>query len=178
MGWNASIALALNSLVGASPAGDAVIRFFATYLSFVVVAVCLLALYKAPWSRARKLEALMVGAVSGAVARFVVVEGIRALYPNPRPFVALPEITPLFTDASYSFPSGHASFFFALAAAVYCYDKRWGTGLFVAAALIGLGRIAAGVHYPLDIVGGAVLGTLVAIATHAFAQRMWPIHAV
>lgn len=158
MGWNASVALTLNGLVGMSPLGDTVIRFFATYLSFVVVGVCLVALCRAPWPRERKLEVLVVAAVSGAFARLGIVEAVRAVYPHPRPFLALPEITPLFTEPSYSFPSGHASFFFALAAAVYCYDTRWGKGLFVVAALIGLGRIVAGVHYPLDIIGGAVAG--------------------
>ncbi len=173
MGWNASVALTLNSLVGMSPLGDMVIRFFATYLSFVVVGVCLVALCRAPWPRERKLEVLVVAAVSGAFARLGIVEAIRAVYPHPRPFLALPEIVPLFVEPSYSFPSGHASFFFALAAAVYCYNRRWGKGLFVAAVLIGLGRVIAGVHYPLDIIGGAVVGVLVAHITHRSIAHLY-----
>lgn len=171
MGLNDTLSLALNSLVGRSPIGDALIGFFATYLAFVLVAVALYALYRAHWPRDKKIRAFLVVAVSTVVARYGVVEAIRAVYPNPRPFVALSEIRPLFTDASFSFPSGHASFFFALAAAIYCYDKKLGLWFAVAALLMGIGRVMAGVHYPADILAGAVVGYVIATVVHCLSER-------
>ena len=171
MGLNETLAIALNSLVGRSSAGDAMISFFATYLAFALVVIALIALYRAHWPRDKKIKALLVAAVSTVVARFGVVEAIRAVYPNPRPFAALTEIRPLFTDTSFSFPSGHASFFFALAAAIYCYDKRLGLWFAAATLLMGIARITAGVHYPADILAGAVVGYVVASIVYCFTER-------
>lgn len=165
MGLNETLSLALNSLVGRSPLGDVGIAFFATYLAFVLVAIALVALYRAHWPRDKKVKALIVAAVSTIVARYGVVEAIRAVYPHPRPFAALSEIRPLFTDTSSSFPSGHASFFFALAAVIYCYDKKLGLWFALAALLMGIGRVAAGVHYPADILAGAVVGVVTVCVT-------------
>ncbi len=171
MSLNQTLTLSLNSFVGTSPFGDLVIAFFATYLAFVLVAVAAIALYRVAWPRDKKIKALIVAAISTVVARYGVVEAIRAVYPNPRPFAALSEIRPLFTDTSFSFPSGHASFFFALAAVIYCYDKKLGLWFALAALLMGIGRITAGVHYPADILAGAIVGYVVATVTYRLAER-------
>ncbi|MFH1089419.1 MAG: phosphatase PAP2 family protein [Candidatus Uhrbacteria bacterium] len=61
-----------------------------------------------------------------------------------------------------SFPSGHTTISCAMAAGVFAQDPVWGSIFFVLAALIALSRIAVGVHYFSDIIGGAVLGIGVA----------------
>ena len=97
--------------------------------------------------------------MAALVARFGVAELIRFAYHRPRPYVAL-RIPHLLSDSAYSFPSGHTIFLFALAVAVYGIHKKFAYWLFAAGVLIGAARVAAGVHYPSDILGGAVLGTL------------------
>lgn len=59
---------------------------------------------------------------------------------------------------SYGFPSGHAAFMFALAATMYSFDRKAGKALYVLAAVTGIARALAGVHFWYDIIGGAVLG--------------------
>jgi undecaprenyl-diphosphatase len=59
-----------------------------------------------------------------------------------------------------SFPSGHAAIFFAIATAVYLYNKKLGIWFFVVAILMGMARIFVGVHWPSDILGGAVIGII------------------
>ena len=60
------------------------------------------------------------------------------------------------TDSS--FPSNAAALGFAIAAGVWFYNRAWGWGLLAIAALFGLSRIFGGVHYPLDVLAGALLG--------------------
>jgi undecaprenyl-diphosphatase len=62
-----------------------------------------------------------------------------------------------------SFPSAHATIAFALAGSIAFRNRRWGNALLVLAALVAFGRVAAGVHYPSDVVGGAVIGLLCAL---------------
>ena len=76
--------------------------------------------------------------------------------------------------SNYSFPSGHAALFFAMAMVIYFYNKKWGLWFFGAAILMGLSRIIAGVHYPTDILGGAIIGTLTAWAVFYFAKKLQP----
>ena len=73
---------------------------------------------------------------------------------------------------SYGLPSGHTAFMFALAATMYSFDKKAGIVLFVLAVLTGIGRALAGVHYWYDIVGGAVLGFIIASFLITVCKRL------
>ena len=70
----------------------------------------------------------------------------------------------LHTARDPSFPSGHSATSFAAAAVLTSFAPRAAPLWFLLALAIGFSRVYVGVHYPLDIVGGAVLGVLVAIA--------------
>jgi undecaprenyl-diphosphatase len=65
---------------------------------------------------------------------------------------------------SFSFPSNHATNSFALAAFFAVSYRRFAVPLFVLAALVGYSRIYVGVHYPGDVLAGALLGTLAGLA--------------
>jgi undecaprenyl-diphosphatase len=69
--------------------------------------------------------------------------------------------TPLVPETDFSFPSGHMTFFFALSMAIYMYNKKWGIWFMAASLIMGIARIIAGVHYPTDILGGAIIGIIV-----------------
>lgn len=63
-----------------------------------------------------------------------------------------------------SFPSSHAVNNFAMATLFAYYYRRWTWAFFAWAALVALSRVGVGVHYPSDIVGGAIIGSIVALA--------------
>lgn len=161
----------LNGLAGQSPTLDFIIVFCASHLAYVVVAVFAVFLIFFIATRRQQIELLVVAFIATALARGVITEGIRFFYHRPRPFLTLPAHK-LIDDAAWSFPSGHATFFFALSTAVYLYNKKWGIGFFVATIVITLGRVAAGVHYPSDILGGALIGIGIAYLTYRIARKI------
>ena len=155
-----------NWLVGTSQVFDVLIVFFSSYVQYVLVAVFLLLVYFSEYSRKQKRSILLVTMISSLIARFGITEIIRFFYHRPRPFLALPVNKLLsngwfYSDNAGSFPSGHSAFFFAMATAIYLYNKKWGIGFFLAAILMNIGRIVAGVHYPSDILGGMMIGIVV-----------------
>ena len=162
----------LNSVAGQSALLDGIIVFIASYLPYVVVAAFVTLVVSSQYSRGEKWELLLVAGAASVIARLGVTELIRFFYHHPRPFVVLPDVHQLFTDSAWSFPSGHATFFFALATVIYLYNKQWGTGFLLAAALITVGRVIAGVHYPSDIIAGALIGALVALITVSVARTL------
>jgi undecaprenyl-diphosphatase len=88
---------------------------------------------------------------------------IGAIYHRDRPFVAHHVIQLVEHDASASFPSNHAAAAFAVAASIWLWRRKDGWVWFLLAAIIGFSRIWSGIHYPIDIVGGAIFGVLIAI---------------
>lgn len=79
-----------------------------------------------------------------------------------RPFEAHPQIHPLYVVHSSSFPAGHAATAFAGATLLSAASPRLAPAFFSLATLIAASRVYDGVHYPTDVLAGAVLGALVA----------------
>lgn len=75
------------------------------------------------------------------------------VYPDPKPLVALPH--------TGAFPSGHSASAFAAATVIAFSSRRLAVPAYVLAALVAWSRVYVGVHWPLDVIGGAVLGVLV-----------------
>lgn len=161
----------LNSLGGFSLARDATVIFLATYLPYLLVLAFVGYVFSRYLTAAKRLEVLGIAFIASMLARFGVTALIRYFIHRPRPFSVLP-VHQLISDSHWSFPSGHATFFFALATIGYLYSPKWGTGFFVGAILISLGRVMAGVHYPSDILAGAVVGIVVALGVYYTAKNM------
>jgi undecaprenyl-diphosphatase len=105
--------------------------------------------------------AVVLAVFAAVAAGDVVSTGIKDLVGRPRPFVRNPLPHPLGrVPKDSSFPSGHASMAFAAATVLSYYRPRWAPAFFLLAVAIGFSRVYNGVHYPLDVLGGAVLGLL------------------
>jgi undecaprenyl-diphosphatase len=106
--------------------------------------------------------ALIVAVVSFAAdsASF----GVKDIFQRARPFEAHPQIHPLYVVHSSSFPAGHAATAFAGATVLAFVVPRLAWLLYLIAAVIGFSRVYVGVHYPTDVLGGAVIGVIVGAA--------------
>ncbi len=118
----------------------------------------------------RKIEAFICTFVAMAIALSIDLIIVLA-WKRPRPFIShsdeiMTPITEGLRVTSISFPSVHTYIAFAIATSVFLYGhKRLGTLLFFLALAIAISRVGAGLHYPSDIIGGALLG----IASGIFA---------
>ena len=86
---------------------------------------------------------------------------IKNIVARPRPF-AVDESVKLLIEqpGQYSFPSGHTANGFTAAVSIFLFYKKPGIAALVVAGIIAFSRMYLFVHYPTDILGGIVLGTL------------------
>jgi len=91
---------------------------------------------------------------------YVISNFVGLLYGRARPFVGLYGLHRLIVTSfsRKSFPSAHATVAFAIAFSVFWFAQPLGIVFLVLAALVALGRVFTGVHYPLDVLGGAFFG--------------------
>ncbi len=106
-----------------------------------------------------------------AGASYIFAGYLKNLFHLPRPDLSK-ALFQLQDTSSYGLPSGHAAYMFALAAAMYSFDKKAGYVLYVVAIIVGTARVLAGVHFWYDIVGGAVLGYAIGWVVSSVAKRL------
>jgi len=109
----------------------------------------------------QKWKEIFLSFFSGLFA-WILAHILKTFFSTTRPFDLFQNVVPLFTETGFAFPSGHATFFSALAFSIFFNHKKVGYVFIFFAVLIGLARIIAGVHFPVDILGGFILGFLIA----------------
>ncbi len=155
---------------------DSLIVFFAYYFPYIVAITAGIFLlmhhdvlksqnpYRVFLQKKKEvLEAFFAGA-----SAWILAQVFKFLFSYGRPIETLAEINPLLVKNDYSFPSGHATFFMALAVSIFLSHKKAGYVFIGFALLIGISRIVAGVHFPVDILAGYVLGALVSLLVRKY----------
>lgn len=133
-----------------------------------ILITCILVIYK------KTRQSGIVTAVSLAITFLVNNLVIKNLFHRTRPYEVLDGLQILIEKQSdFSFPSGHTAAAFGTAAAVYLlFPKKYGVPALAFAFLMGFSRLYVGVHYPTDVIGGALAGTAVALGT-VLGYRKW-----
>ncbi len=99
----------------------------------------------------------------------VVSETISAIYVRQRPFVADSRVHLLVPhSADGGMPSHHIVFMAALVASIYYYDKRAAAFFALLTLITGVARVVAAIHYPTDILVGALIGVGIVYLYHRF----------
>ena len=130
--------------------------------------------------RMRRQIGVFVALTAIAFASWIVFAG-NELYFRPRPFDAVLDhevAVLLYRPTDSSFPSNSAAVAFAAAGGVWLISRRAGLALLGVAVAYGTARVYGGVHYPLDIVGGAAVGLIAVAMARGFWRLIDPVPAV
>lgn len=151
----------------------AVVPYFAA-LGFLIACVMLFPRnLSRPFAGAKqRLYFILTTGLALLLARGIVAPLIRFVYPVARPFAAI-HFTPLIahTVNDPSFPSGHATVLFALALALWLENRRWGIYMFAGAVFNAVARVYVGVHWPSDVLVGAIIGVTAVILVRVYAPK-------
>ena len=139
------------------------------FITLPALAVVLYFLFKG--SRRVRLSIIcMIVAVLFADA--VAYRLIKPYFGRLRPCDILPGVHVLAQAGRFSFPSNHAANMMALSVIAVYFYRKYGWLVFAAALLVGYSRIYVGVHYPLDVLAGFILGGLSALLVIGFYKRI------
>lgn len=137
-----------------------IIEFFASFfIYFLFLGLAVLWVIDGKIKKEQVMHALFA-----CLFAFLAAALIKHFFPTLRPFVTNGrEIDVLIRPTDGAFPSEHTVIAFALAVTVFMHDRKVGWVFLIGALAVGVARVMANVHYPIDIVGGAFLGTIVAV---------------
>jgi undecaprenyl-diphosphatase len=115
-------------------------------------------------------------AIVGLGISALVIQLIHSHFFRARPYVAFPQLIPQVQKFFYepsvsSFPSTSATVTFAFAFGIWLENKRIGVLLLCMAALMSISRVYIGIHYPSDILAGAVIGIAIALILSYVLRR-------
>lgn len=133
---------------------DSLMIFGATYLiflTFVLQGILFVG------GEAQEKKALVLSILAFVISQ-VIIQIIRIYYFEPRPFVTFP-ISPLVDHPNEaSFPSNHTTTMAAIAFSYYFYKSKYALLFLLFTLWVGFARVFVGVHFPIDILGGLIIG--------------------
>lgn len=121
---------------------------------WIILAIILLCFKKTRKTGIYLATVLIIGEILGN-------QILKKIFERPRPYTVNPTATIIIDKlSSFSFPSGHSRCAVECAVAIFVNNKRWGIVAIVVAVLTCLSRIYLYVHYPTDVLAGAILGII------------------
>ncbi|MGZ3955366.1 MAG: phosphatase PAP2 family protein [Flavisolibacter sp.] len=147
---------------------DPVFRAFtnSTYPISVAIPSAMLVAGLIQKDSALKNHGIQMIAALGVAA--VITEGLKVVVQRPRPFTSYPSIQKAGEGDGSSFPSGHVSIAFTTATSLSLLNHKWYVVVpsFAWASTVAYSRMALGVHYPSDVLAGAIIGSASALVCY------------
>lgn len=153
----------VNGLAGRHPPLDRLAQLLVNdYFLTTLMSLVLLALWFSgnTETRRKRNQLAVLRAVISLLLANLVLKGCNLVFFRPRPFTYNQVNLLFYHPSDSSLPSNPATVGFALAVAVWLHNRKAGRLLFALAILFAISRVYCGVHYPLDVIVGAGLGSL------------------
>lgn len=147
-----------------------IIIFCGTYLYLFVIMGCLYA-----WKKTdRSLQVqFIIAFMFGSVIAYLIAAIASKLFYDPRPFVVM-HVKPLIAHAADNgFPSDHALLTMTLTALTFFYNRRLAIVMAILTFFVGVGRVLAHIHSPIDILAGWIIGAAGAWVGYELARFIW-----
>lgn len=147
---------------------DQVMIFGAVFLIFITFLLTIILTVKGKSQEKIAFLLIILGVIVAEVLIFI----IHLIYFKSRPFVIFP-IQPLVQHAAdAAFPSGHTTIMAVVAFAYTFAKSKWAPLFLILMLWVGFARIFVGVHYPLDILGGIIVGFISVFITWQIKNRV------
>jgi undecaprenyl-diphosphatase len=175
-GLDVSIFRALNDFCGWSPALDRIVVHLEVLKGSLFMGIVGVLWYWPDKEMPRRRQTLLITILTVALS-LVVNRVTSMLLPyRDRPMYSIGANAPTFewhADLEHwsSFPSDNATYLFAIAAGLWLISRRWGLFFGTFATFAGLARVFLGIHYPSDVVVGALIGIVTSVAINREAVR-------
>ncbi|MDY6833958.1 MAG: phosphatase PAP2 family protein [Chloroflexota bacterium] len=158
----------INDLVGEWPLLDSLMRLMVNdYFIPVSLTLLLLGLWFMGKNRIQRdaHQVAVLTATASVGITSAVVKIINLFYDAERPFEKMPELVETANRIFYlptdpSFPCNAAAITFTIAAGIWTGNRKLAVVAFIGAGLMSFARVYAAVHYPLDILGGMIIGLI------------------
>ena len=165
---NISIFRAVNDIGKEFPDINPLFIFFAEYTVY-----CLMLVLLVYWlTRNSRNKLMVVSAVLAFMIAEITGKLIGLLYSHHQPFAVWSDVNKLIEkEVGNSFPSDHTIVFFSVCITIALFRKKFWYLWTALALLLSISRIYVGVHYPVDILVGAILGTAAAILVYKLVPK-------
>lgn len=155
----------INNIAGSNTVLDQFMIFMSSYVLYVLLALVIASFF---FQKYRSIGIIGIGSV---VITLLTNYLFSFIYFRERPFVQDQVNLLIEKGASASFPSDQASISFAIATVIFLHHKKAGIFVYILACLLGFSRIYVGHHFPLDILGGIIVGTCISLYLHKAVEK-------
>ncbi|BFH60120.1 undecaprenyl-diphosphatase [Paenibacillus azoreducens] len=167
--WNIDMFRAINDLGKQFPFLNPAAVFVAEYMLYVLA----LAMLVYWFTRSSRNRMMVIQAGLAFVLAEIIGKLAGKIYEHHQPFAELPHVNKLIDHAiDNSFPSDHTILFFSVCVSFWLVRRMEGWLWLALACCVAVSRIWVGVHYPVDIAAGALIGIISALFIYWLAPKL------
>lgn len=122
-----------------------------------------------------KNQKMVIYAVFSAIVALLGNTVLGFMFERPRPFVDHAVTLLLKHSADYSFPSDHSAVAMAMAFSLLAVYRKWGGSFIILTLIMMFARVYTGLHYPMDVLGGALMGMFSSLLVWLFSKQLQPL---